>query len=370
MYLLEDMDSYQKLSKGRKMEMHYENIISIFEREKHSLGLTLTEIHHRLQNEYRYTQTDRALKKHLIKLSEGEIDGIVFTWVQNGKHKLKDYRHYSNEDVMKHLAKIESKDVLYQEERTYMRLAMEAIKELKSLSSKHHQEIEKRLGTNCIQSPYFIDNADMESVDMSDIDILDLKYAISIDAPVEFKYIGESRKDWYYVEPYKLIIFDGLWYLYGKDINDTETPYKTWRLIYIKDVDINKDETAKHKMAYKDTESILNNADDADFVVIENDAIPTIKKDITFKLKIDAVIVDEFNHKAHIPGEVETPIVNPDNSLIITTKVNTYADIDHEIKAWIPYIEILEPVEYRLKIIKELEVYRKRFSKEIGCLVK
>jgi len=368
MYEHKDIETYNALSKGKKMEIHYDNIISIFNQEEHIHGLTLTDLHFELKNQYKYKQTDRALKKHLVKLSEGEIAGIVFIWVQNGRHQLKDYRDYSKDDVIKHLKKIESKDVVYQEERMYMRLAMEAIKELKSLSDKHHKDIEKRFGTNCLKSPYFIDNDDMEYIDMTDIDILDLKHAININALVAFKYIGKSRKNHYIVEPYKLIIFDGLWYLYGKDTNDIKTPYKTWRLIYIKDVDMDKSRESKHKMEDKHSEAILKAADDAEFIVENEKGIPTIKKNITFKLKIDAEIVDEFNHKAHIPGDVETPIINDDNSLTVTTKVNTYADIDHEIKAWIPHIEILEPLKYRLKIIRELETYRKRFTREISDL--
>ncbi|MBA1419729.1 MAG: hypothetical protein FAF03_02425 [Epsilonproteobacteria bacterium] len=52
MYEYEDMETYNALSKGRKMEIHYENIISIFNQEEHVHGLTLSDLHLELKNQY------------------------------------------------------------------------------------------------------------------------------------------------------------------------------------------------------------------------------------------------------------------------------------------------------------------------------
>lgn len=51
--------------------------------------------------------------------------------------------------------------------------------------------------------------------------------------------------------------------------------------------------------------------------------------------------------------------------MIVTTKVNTIADVNAEIKSWFPYIEILEPLKFREDFLMEIEAYRDKFKDEI-----
>jgi len=341
------------MKKTIEMKKILEDIIDIYARNDNTLSTQ--EVHSELQVSHKYTKDIKTTSNYLKRLKAGAIEGVSLTMKTRRKHVMQDLRDTNQYEMLKdrektaieHQKKLESKKVLYAEEQTYLRLAMESIKELDTLSSTHHNEIEKRLGLCSIESPYFIDNDCMESVNMSNPDILALKSAIREDAITGFKYDGKSRKDWYVVEPYKLLIFDGLWYLFGKDIYDKQTPYKTWRLIYIKDIDYASDGSNKHDMDDKHTEEILKNIDDANFIVDTTQKIPTVHKNITVKLKIYSEIIDKFNHEAHIPGDVSEPIIQKDGSLIITTKVNTILDVDAEIKSWLPYIEVLEPLEYK-----------------------
>ncbi len=357
------MSKENKRLKSKELFQSYEHIIELFIENKK--GMTTKETYHAMIEFHQFQKSEKTIENYLKDIMRSVVPGVSLTWVNRGKHQLQDNRDVSPETLKKHLEKIESKDVMYAEEQIYMRLAMESIKELDTLSKKHHNDIEARLGLKNIESPYFIDNEDMESVNMSHADILDLKEAIRKDAIVEFKYDGKRRKDWYIVEPYKLIIFDGLWYLFGKDTNDTKTPYKTWRLIYIKDVDYARDGSIKHYMSDEHTESILKNVDDAKFIVDITQEIPTVKKNITVKLKIDAQIIMQFDNKVHIPGDVSEPVTQEDGSLIVTTKVNTIADVNAEIKSWFPYIEILEPLKFREDFLMEIEAYRDKFKDEI-----
>ena len=361
---------YDPLKKSKEIQTLYENIIDIF--VKNEEGMSTVEVHNDLEVVHKYGHNIKTTLKYLKALESGTIEGVSLTLHSKKKHVLQDFRDQNKKDLLEdlektasdHQKKLESKYIIYAEEQTYMRLAMESIKELDTLSAKHHKDIEERLGLKGIESPYFIDNEDMESVNMSHADVLDLKDAIRKDAIVEFRYTGKSRKEWYIVEPYKLIIFDGLWYLFGKDQNDQKTPYKTWRLIYIKDVDYARDGSMTHNMADEHTEDILKNVDDANFVVDTTQKIPTINKNITVKLKVDAQIIKQFDHEAHIPGDVSEPVTQDDGSLIMTTKVNTITDIDAEIKSWIPYIKILEPKEYKTKFREELSSYLKDLEDE------
>ena len=360
------------MKKAKEMKKIYEDIIHIYALNEDKMSTK--ELHLELETSYKYKKNIKTTENYLKSLKAGAVEGVKFTWVSRGQHRLKDFRDHNKKDILeylekkesKHQKKIESKNVIYGEEKAYMRLAMESIRKLDTLSSKHHKDIEARLGLSGMEeSPYFIDNEDMESVNMSNADILDLKDAIRKDSIVEFKYEGKSRNAWYVVEPYKLIIFDGLWYLFGKDTNDPITLYKTWRLIYIKDVDYERDGSITHSMDDEHTESILKNAEDANFVVDTTQKMPTIKKNTTVKLKIDAQIAKEFDHEAHIPGDVSEPVIQKDGSFIIHTKVNTVKDVNAEIKAWIPHIEILEPKEFREVFLTEIETYRDKFKDEI-----
>ncbi len=359
---------YNPAKKSKKVQKLNEEIIEIF--VKNEGVMSTVELHNELMHTYKYKHNIKTTLNYIKALEAGTMEGVLLTIRNKQKHFLQDFRDKNKKELIEdletiasnHQKKLESKYVIFAEEQTYMRLAMESIKELDTLSTKHHKEIEERLGIKHIESPYFIDNDDMESINMSHADVLSLKDAIRKDNIIEFYYTGKSRKDIYVVEPYKLIIFDGLWYLFGKDIDDKKTPYKTWRLIYIKDVNYETDGSIKHTMKDEYTESILKNVDNASFIVDASKKIPIVNKNIIVKLKIDAKIVQKFDHKAHISGDVQEPITQKDGSLIVTTKVNTIADIDSEIKSWLPYIEILEPLKYKKKFEMELCNYMKKIN--------
>lgn len=357
------MSTKKNRSKSAELFEAYENIIRLF--SENEQGMNTKEVYQAMVEYYQFNKSERTIENYLKDILNGIVPGVKLTWVNRGRHQLKDHRNVSPDALQKHIEKIESKEVVYGEEKAYMRLAMESIRKMDTLSSKHHREIEKRLGISDIESPYFIDNEDMESIDMSDADIIHLKEAINKDALAEFRYIGKSRKERYLVEPYKLIIFDGLWYLFGKDRDDNTNPYKTWRLQHIKDVDYERDGSLTHNMSDEHSEAILKCADDAEFIVDSSQEPPSIQKNITVKVKVDPEILDSFNHNVHLPGDTQTPTKNKDGSITVTTKVNTINDVDAEIKSWFPHIEILEPISYREEFLMNICNYRGRFQEEI-----
>ncbi len=128
------------------------------------------------------------------------------------------------------------------------------------------------------------------------------------------------------------------------DLENTASDHQ--KRLESKNVDYARDGSMTHNMEDEHTENILKNMDDANFIV---------------KLKIDAQIIKQFDHEAHIPGDVSELVMQEDGSLIVTTKVNTVTDIDAEIKSWLPHIEILEPLEYRENFLLEIEAYRNKF---------
>ena len=139
------------------------------------------------------------------------------------------------------------------------------------------------------------------------------------------------------VEPYRLVNFDGIWYLYGRDKEERiDNDHKTWMLKDIDKVEIYYDNT--HSTSDAEIDKDLEEAHSANFVV-----------DTAFdvKLRVSANIADIFRQRNHLPKQHST--LQEDGTLIVISTISTYADIDPEIKSWLPYIEILEPLSYREK---------------------
>ncbi len=345
-------------TKHKQMQEHYEQIIALF--DEHHGQLSTGEVYRLLQERHDFAGTVKTVENHLKQLRDNAVEHVFLTWRPRQKHILKDHRDLKDTHVDKRIEKLRSIEVMHGEERAYMRLAMEAIRELDTLSSRHHKDIEKRLGLSGMQTPYFIEHHDMETIDMSDPDILLLKDAIEKDYITRFRFSGKGKKTHYIVEPYKLMIFEGVWYLFAKDTEDEETPYKTWRLTHIHDIEY--DPTQTHKISDAKIEEMVVGADSPTFQMDTSKNEPVIPKDISVTLRIDRCVSYEFDHEAHIPGECIRHAEDEEGNILVTTKINTYTDIDRSIKEWIPHIEILEPEEYRERFIAEIKAYAAKFQ--------
>ncbi len=237
--------------------------------------------------------------------------------------------------------RVDLEDVaLERDKKVFIKLALDNLENLTDLS-KHYDEIESELKLNKIKTPYYIKSEEYQKLNTDEEEIENLEEAIINDHIVIFTF----RSKEYYVEPYRLVNFDGIWYLYGKDRNETqENAYKTWMLKHIYKVEVSYDET--HNLPDNEIDEDLEKAESAMFIP---------DKKYTVKVKIHKKVAEQFIAKIHLPEQhVEK---QPDNSLIVTTTVSTKADIDNEIKSWLPHIEILEPKDYKESFKKELEDY-------------
>ena len=144
--------------------------------------------------------------------------------------------------------------------KTFIKLALEAMEDLSDLS-RQHEHIEKELNLENLNTPYYIKAKEYEYLDTNDLDIKDLQAAIIQDYIIDFLYQGT----YYHVEPYRLVNFDGVWYLYGKDIQEKEdNDHKTWLLQDIDKVEVYYGQT--HEKSDEQIEGELDNADDASFI--------------------------------------------------------------------------------------------------------
>jgi predicted DNA-binding transcriptional regulator YafY len=337
-----------KVIKMQEMQEILDNIIEVFKINRGQLSTK--ELYEQMRDDYHFEKTLRSLEiTYLPKLENGVIGGVKFTKKLRGKHRLRDNRASNTETK-----KMPHNEQIFGEERAYLRLALQAIKDLPTLSNKHYKAIEARFQLHEPNTPYYIESQEAEPLEVSQFDTSELIYAITHDCLVEFKYTDISSKDIYVVEPYKIITFDGLWYLFGKDIHDSETPYKTWRLKYIVDTDI--DRTSKYNLADESIEKILTKAHSADFIVdnIDNATV----KSLHIEVKVSKYIGD----KIQLPGEIDE-ILNDDGSRTIICDVSSIKEIDRDIKAWLPHIEIIQPSWYKKQIKEELQGYLDGFER-------
>ena len=261
-------------------------------------------------------------------MSTNFIQDVRMIRVRRGVYALQDYR-VDLEDV-----------ALERDKKVFLKLALENLENLTDLS-KHYDEIEEELKLSKLRTPYYIKSEEYQALNTDEEEIEKLELAINKDHIIAFTF---RNKD-YYVEPYRLVNFDGIWYLYGKDRNETdENAYKTWMLKHIYKVDIYYSEI--HNLSDEAIDEDLENAESAMF-------IPDQK--YTVKVKIFKKAAEKFIAKRHLPEQQIQK--QPDGSLIVTATVSTKADVDDEIKSWLPYIEILEPEEYKESFKEELRAY-------------
>ena len=148
------------------------------------------------------------------------IKDVKMVRIRKGLYKIEDYR-LDLEDA-----------ALEMEKKVFLKLALENLADLTDLS-KHHHEIVEELKLDHLKTPYYIKSEDYQKLNTNREAIEELEEAILKDNLVAFAFQDKS----YYVEPYRLVNFDGIWYLYGKDKKENEDNcYKTWMLKHIDDV--------------------------------------------------------------------------------------------------------------------------------------
>lgn len=273
----------------------------------------------------------RTIQKDLEYLREHWKDGKIYS--KRGVHRVE-------------ISKTYSQKALEEEKRIFLKLSLESLKDLSDLS-RHCTTLHEEFNLNTLTTPYFVKAERYQTLKThqehkDDIDDLrNLSEAIKKDHVVEFKFRGR----YYHVEPFRLVNFDGIWYLYGRDKEESEeNDHKTWMLKDIDKVEVYYGDT--HDTPDEEIDEDLENAHSAEFVP---------DRSFEVKLKVSETVADKFRQLNHLPNQNST--IQEDGSLLVTSTISTYADIDPEVKSWLPHIEILEPSEYRERFREELAVY-------------
>ena len=149
------------------------------------------------------------------------------------------------------------------------------------------------------------------------------------------------------VEPYKIANFDGFWYLFGKELEDNKV--KTYMLKNIYKATV----LDKHfQTSTEQIEQVLNHVHSAWFD--DGEAY-------TVKIQVEPEVAHYFKNKEFLQSQEITKEYS-DGSLEILFEITHFEDIDNIIKAWLPHVKVLEPLEYKEAIRKELEDYLKNYD--------
>ena len=222
-----------------------------------------------------------------------------------------------------------------------------AIKMLDSLSSDIGGEFYTKAQSalhklqKYIESPFYT-RIDVESIsDKLDL-IEDLEYAISKQKTLTFKYkkwsAPDNIKTYENVKPYKIIIFDGFWYL----LTQHKDHYIKFYLKEIRDLQI-------LEKTFVQEEKVLDRMNKALDIWFDPKVEPF---DVTLLLDSDAIVYFE---RKPIKGQYLKK--NSDGTAELTVSITHKREIFSVLKKWLPQIKVIEPNELQAEFEKMLKEY-------------
>jgi len=296
-----------------------------------------------------YDKTLRRLTQILSKLSydekpntqelADEFNVTVRTIQKDIRDNLTDFPiiRDSNHRLMFHDGFSLNRTILNNDEMMFLKIALSQFDDVRNIELIKDRIFQK-LSSKNFYNPYFIKQDDIEDLDIDSPFIERLEKQIHNQEILKAQLSSRTTE----IEAYKIVNFDGFWYLFAKDLSDNKI--KTFKLSEIQKLS----STQKYyKISAKGIENLLNKANSAFYSDGNSfEVIIKVYKEIAIYFKSK-----DFLESQKILEEYE------DGSLKISFEVSHDEDIDNIIKAWLPHVEVLEPKRFRDKLINELESY-------------
>lgn len=221
-----------------------------------------------------------------------------------------------------------------------MMLVYLSLSQLKGLNNSFETKIDTILSKLLLPNfttPYHIKSTTFEKLDVDSKIVQNIKKAIEQRFICTIKIKNQEK----IIYPYKIVSFSGIWYLLAKDEFDDKV--KSFMLSDIKSIKLLND----HYSIDKPIDEILSNVHSAWF-----------EDGTSFKVTIlvHEVIAYYFKKKKILPTQENLKELE-NGDLIVSFMVSHYEDIDNLIKAWLPHIEIIDPIDYKEQITNELQKY-------------
>ncbi len=234
------------------------------------------------------------------------------------------------------------KTILDGDEMMLLQLSLSQFSDVSDFD-KLTDKIFNKLSRANVFNPYYVKYDDIEDIDIDSPLIEELEKAIHNKYHIKTKCHNKTK----ILEPYRIVSYDGIWYLVAKDEDDQKI--KTFMLSRIKELDtIEKTHSENHDRI----KELIKNTNSAWFVDGDN---------FDIVIKVYPAIAHYFKAKNFLQSQrIEEEL--KDGSLIVSFEVSHYEDADNIIKSWLPDIEVLEPLEYREKIKQELQEYLQRLG--------
>ena len=159
---------------------------------------------------------------------------------------------------------------------------------------------------------------------------------------IKFKYLKYNR--FYEIEPLKIILWEGLWYVAGIDTDDNKI--KTFAIDLMEDIKVIEDSFFEKTKKIKKFEEKLKEI--TSLVQISDEKEEEIKvlifNEVSFFFKRKNYFREQKILKEYKNG-----------SLLISFKVKNKDDFKFQILNWIPYFKIISPEKYEKYFIKLLK---------------
>lgn len=208
-----------------------------------------------------------------------------------------------------------------------------AISGIKSLYPTLSNEFLREILDNKIHKAFLIKNSGFEDIESKKEDFEKLSRAVIKHICISFTYNDKNKK----VEPYKLINANGIWYLCANDDNKI----KTYTLSKIKYLKLSNE-------TFKPNETLLKEIEKDETNWFSNELKEVI-------LKIDNRAKEYFLRKKALAN---MQIVEENEEyFIVSTKIAFDDELLHLVKYWIPYIEIVSPIDLAQKLNTILNAY-------------
>ncbi|WP_304544577.1 helix-turn-helix transcriptional regulator [Sulfurimonas microaerophilic] len=217
-------------------------------------------------------------------------------------------------------------------------LAFSSIRNIDHNTDRHLSSIRAKISNPMFFTPYDIKPESYEEINM------DSELSNKIEDAITKRNVSKVKNNEQFsvVEPYKMVAFDGFWYLLAKDRADNKI--KTYMLANMQDFHAT---TEVFDTTYTDVDKLLQNVHSAWF----DDG-----NSFEVQVKIKPEVSQFFELKKHLSSQKVLKKYD-DGSLLVSFEVSHDEDVDNLIKAWLPYIEIISPKRLRNKLVEELENY-------------
>ncbi|KAA0257288.1 WYL domain-containing transcriptional regulator [Deferribacter autotrophicus] len=223
--------------------------------------------------------------------------------------------------------------ILSQTELYYINALFDFIsRDLNEVSAKYIENLKKKIfHLNSLTSPVsflYVDNVEFDKISPV---LSKLEQAIKDKQRIKFFYKRYNRD--YTVNPYKIVLSEGFWYLVGEH----DDVLKKFLVDQIEKLNL-LDSFFVPKM---DVDKLLNSANNIWFSEDEKDDVV---------IKVDKIVADYFRRKKCLTGQIIESDLG--DGLVVRFTVFNDSDFIYQIIRWAPYIEVISPKKYK-EVLRE-----------------